>query len=265
VPLAPIEKSDSVIFFNFRADRAREISIALNRIEEVPFDTKELDLEFVTMTEYREDFPFRTLYPKLYLNNILGEVVSSAGLKQLRIAETEKYAHVTFFFNGGDEKKFPGEERILIQSPKVATYDLLPEMSAYEVTDRLIKEIEKDIYDIIVLNFANCDMVGHTGIFEAAVKAVETVDECVGMVFQTAQKKNYLMIITADHGNAEKMMDGDVPFTAHTTNRVPFLVTDDKLKISDGKLSDIAPTILSLMGVGIPSEMTGKILSGDER
>lgn len=265
VPLAPIEKGDSVIFFNFRADRAREISIALNRIEEVPFDTKELDLEFVTMTEYREDFPFRTLYPKLYLNNILGEVVSSAGLKQLRIAETEKYAHVTFFFNGGDEKKFPGEERILIQSPKVATYDLLPEMSAYEVTDRLIKEIEKDIYDIIVLNFANCDMVGHTGIFEAAVKAVETVDECVGMVFQTAQKKNYLMIITADHGNAEKMMDGDVPFTAHTTNRVPFLVTDDKLKISDGKLSDIAPTILSLMGVGIPSEMTGKILSGDER
>ncbi|MBN2857310.1 MAG: 2,3-bisphosphoglycerate-independent phosphoglycerate mutase [Candidatus Delongbacteria bacterium] len=265
VPVAPIEKGDSVIFFNFRADRAREITIALNRIEEVPFETKDLDLDFATMTEYREDFPFRTLYPKLYLNNILGEVVSSAGLKQLRIAETEKYAHVTFFFNGGDEKKFPGEERILIQSPKVATYDLLPEMSAYEVTDTLVKEIEKDIYDLIVLNFANCDMVGHTGIFEAARKAVETVDECVGMVYKAAMMKNYLMILTADHGNAEKMMDGDIPFTAHTTNRVPFLVTDEKLMISEGKLSDIAPTILSLMGVGIPSEMTGKILSGDKR
>ncbi len=265
VPVAPIEKGDSVIFFNFRADRAREITIALNRIEEVPFETKDLDLDFATMTEYREDFPFRTLYPKLYLNNILGEAVSSAGLKQLRIAETEKYAHVTFFFNGGDETKFPGEERILIQSPKVATYDLLPEMSAYEVTDTLVKEIEKDIYDLIVLNFANCDMVGHTGIFEAARKAVETVDECVGKVYKAAMTKNYLMILTADHGNAEKMMDGDIPFTAHTTNRVPFLVTDEKLMISEGKLSDIAPTILSLMGVGIPSEMTGKILSGDKR
>lgn len=265
VPVAPIEKGDSVIFFNFRADRAREITIALNRIEEVPFETKDLDLDFATMTEYREDFPFRTLYPKLYLNNILGEAVSSAGLKQLRIAETEKYAHVTFFFNGGDEKKFPGEERILIQSPKVATYDLLPEMSAYEVTDTLVKEIEKDIYDLIVLNFANCDMVGHTGIFEAARKAVETVDECVGKVYKAAMMKNYLMILTADHGNAEKMKDGDIPFTAHTTNRVPFLVTDEKLMISEGKLSDIAPTILSLMGVGIPSEMTGITLTGDKR
>ena len=265
VPVAPIEKGDSVIFFNFRADRAREITIALNRIEEVPFETKDLDLDFATMTEYREDFPFRTLYPKLYLNNILGEAVSSAGLKQLRIAETEKYAHVTFFFNGGDETKFPGEERILNQSPKVATYDLLTEMSAYEVTDTLVKEIEKDIYDLIVLNFANCDMVGHTGIFEAARKAVETVDECVGKVYKAAMMKNYLMILTADHGNAEKMKDGDIPFTAHTTNRVPFLVTDEKLMISEGKLSDIAPTILSLMGVGIPSEMTGITLTGDKR
>ena len=264
-PVAAIEKGDTVIFFNFRADRAREISIALNRIEELPFETKELELDYITMTEYREDFPFETLYPKLYLNNVLGQVVSSFGMKQLRIAETEKYAHVTFFFNGGDENKFPGEDRLLIQSPKVATYDLLPEMSAFEVTDALINEISRDYYDLIIVNFANCDMVGHTGIFEAAMKAVETVDECVGRVYRAAKEMNYVMLITADHGNAEKMMDGNIPFTAHTTNRVPLLITDEKLKISDGKLSDIAPTILYLMGIDIPSDMTGKILSGDDR
>lgn len=262
-PVGAIEKGDSVIFFNFRADRAREISIALNNLEDLPFNTEELELDFVTMTQYRNDFPFKPLFSKQYMNNILGQVISSAGLKQLRIAETEKYAHVTFFFNGGKEEEYPGEDRILIPSPKAATYDLVPEMSAFKVTEKLIREIIRNYYDLIVVNFANCDMVGHTGIFEAAKKAVETVDECVGKVYSAAKDMGYLMLITADHGNAEKMMDGEIPFTAHTTNRVPFLITDEKMKISEGKLSDISPTILSLMGLGIPSDMTGKILSGE--
>jgi len=256
-PVSKITEGDSVLFFNFRADRAREISIALNNLETIPFLTKDLNLEYVTMTEYREDFPFRTLFPKLHLNNILGEVISKSKLRQLRIAETEKYAHVTFFFNGGDEKKFEGEDRILVPSPKVATYDLQPEMS---VTDRAIEEIEKKIHDLIILNFANCDMVGHTGIFSAASKAVETVDACMGKIRESAQKNDYILIVTADHGNAEYMMDGEVPFTAHTKNRVPFLISDRDLKLKEGKLGDIAPTILKIMGLKIPAEMTGEIL-----
>jgi 2,3-bisphosphoglycerate-independent phosphoglycerate mutase len=216
------------------------------------------------MTEYREDFPFKVLFPKLYLDNILGEVLSGKGLTQLRIAETEKYAHVTFFFNGGDEKKYMGEDRILVQSPKVATYDLQPEMSAYEVTEKLVGEMKKRYYDLIVLNLANCDMVGHTGIFEAAKKAVEAVDRCVGDIYRTAIENDYAMMVTADHGNAEYMLDGDIPFTAHTKNKVPFLITDTSLKLKNGKLSDIAPTILHLMGVEIPSEMTGDILAGEK-
>ncbi|HQO10011.1 MAG TPA: 2,3-bisphosphoglycerate-independent phosphoglycerate mutase [Clostridiales bacterium] len=259
-PLAKISNGDSVIFFNYRADRAREISIALNCLEPLPFETKKLDLNYVTMTEYREDFPFKVLYPKVYMNNILGEVVSDAGLKQLRIAETEKYAHVTFFFNGGDEKEFPGEERILIPSPKVATYDMQPEMSANEVCESVLKEMDKDLYSLIILNFANCDMVGHTGIFEAAKKAVETVDRCMGKIFSSAIRNEYILIITADHGNAEYMMDGSVPFTAHTKNKVPFLITKHDIELQDGKLGDIAPTILKLMDLEIPTEMTGKVL-----
>jgi 2,3-bisphosphoglycerate-independent phosphoglycerate mutase len=257
---AKISEGDSVLFFNFRADRAREISIALNKLESIPFETKNLNLNYVTMTEYREDFPFKTLFPKLHLDNILGKVVSMSGLRQLRIAETEKYAHVTFFFNGGDEKKFDGEERILVPSPKVATYDLQPEMSALSVTDQVIGEMGKNIHDLIILNFANCDMVGHTGIFEAARKAVETVDGCMGRIYKAAQENEYILIVTADHGNAEYMMDGEVPFTAHTKNRVPFLITDKKIKLKEGKLGDIAPTILKIMNLKVPEEMTGEAL-----
>jgi 2,3-bisphosphoglycerate-independent phosphoglycerate mutase len=259
-PVAKIEAGDSVIFFNFRSDRARELSIALNNLSELPFATEKLDLNYVTMTEYREDFPFKVLFGKQHLTNILGEVVSKNGLKQLRTAETEKYAHVTFFFNGGDEKKFDGEDRILIPSPKVATYDLMPEMSAVEVADSLVAAIQKNVYDLIVVNFANCDMVGHTGIFEAAKKAVETVDECVGRVYKAACDNDYTLIVTADHGNAEFMKDGEIPFTAHTKNKVPFLACKDGINVADGKLGDIAPTILKLMGLDIPAEMTGSLL-----
>lgn len=262
--VAVIEKGDSVIFFNFRSDRARELSIALNRLEELPFVTRDLALNFVTMTRYREDFPFEVLFEKPHLNNILGEVISNKGLKQIRIAETEKYAHVAFFFNGGDEKKFKGEERILVPSPKVATYDMQPEMSAPEVAAEVIGKIADNTYDLIVINFANCDMVGHTGVFEAAVKAVETVDECIGKIYKKASENGYTLIITADHGNAEFMLDGDVPFTAHTKNSVPFLITEKRLKLNNGKLGDIAPTILQIMGIEIPVEMTGSSLISSE-
>ena len=252
-----IEKGDSVIFFNFRADRAREISIALNSLDKLPFDTPELELNFLTMTEYSKDFTFKVISPKQHLQNILGEEISKYGLRQLRIAETEKYAHVTFFFNGGEEKSFPGEDRILIPSPKVATYDLKPEMSAFEVTEKVLLKVSENIYDLIVINFANCDMVGHTGVFEAAVKAVETIDKCVGMIYESAQKNRYTMILTADHGNAECMMDGDTPFTAHTKNRVPFLITLKNAELNNGKLADIAPTILACMHLNNPDKMTG--------
>lgn len=258
--LATIKKRDSVVFFNFRADRARELSIALNSLEKLPFETPELDLDFLTMTEYREDFDFSVISPKQHLENILGEEISKNGLKQLRIAETEKYAHVTFFFNGGNEMSFPGEDRILIPSPKVSTYDLKPEMSAFEVTGTTCKKMSEQIYDLLVLNLANCDMVGHTGIFDAAVKAVETVDECVGRLYEESLKSGYTMIITADHGNAESMMENNVPFTAHTKNRVPFMILKEGYDISDGNLASIAPTVLKIMGLKLPPEMTGRAL-----
>ena len=258
--VAAIKPGDSVIFFNFRSDRARELSLALNDLEGPDFLTEDMNLNFVTMTQYREDLPFEVLSPKEHYKNILGEVISKADLDQLRIAETEKFAHVTFFFNGGEDAIFDHEERILVPSPKVATYDLQPEMSAFQVTERLLDELKKDKYKFIALNFANCDMVGHTGIYNAAKRAVETIDICIEEIYKVATEMGYTMIITADHGNAEKMKDGDVPFTAHTKNKVPFLITDENLELKDGKLADIAPTILKLLGIEIPDEMTGNII-----
>jgi len=219
------------------------------------------------MTEYDIKFNkyVNVAFKPIRLTNILGEVLQNNGLKQLRIAETEKYAHVTFFFNGGVEKPFKNEDRILIHSPKVATYDLQPEMNAFLVTDRVIKEINSQNYDVIILNFANCDMVGHTGVFEAAVKAVEAVDRSVGRIVEVLEKNNYNYLITADHGNAEKMLDeNENVFTAHTTNDVPIIFgcnnkTDIKLR-DDGKLADIAPTILKILDIEKPEEMTGKSL-----
>ena len=258
--IANIKHGDSVLFFNFRSDRARELSLALNSMDGVGFETSDLKLNFTTMTQYREDLPFKVISPKEHYQNILGKVISDKGLNQLRIAETEKYAHVTFFFNGGEDTVFENEERILVLSPNVATYDHQPEMSAFLVTEKLKDELEKDKHSLIVLNFANCDMVGHTGIYQAAIKAVETIDICIGEIYHIAEKMGYTIIITADHGNAEKMKNGKIPFTAHTKNKVPFLITDENLKLKDGKLSDIAPTILKLLKIEIPNEMNGNIL-----
>ena len=200
-------------------------------------------------------------YPRQKLDNIFGEYISKLGLTQLRIAETEKYAHVTFFFNGGVEQVFEGEDRVLIPSPKVATYDLQPEMSAYEVTDEAVKRILSGHYDVIILNYANPDMVGHTGVFEAACKAVTTVDECVGRVVEATSQMGGISLITADHGNAERMVDTDgSPFTAHTTNEVPFYIVGANVKLRDGRLADIAPTMLDLMGLAKPAEMDGETL-----
>ncbi len=259
---AKIADNDIVIFFNFRSDRAREISIALNDENFEEFTTKKLNLKYLTMTKYREDFTFEVLFDKVSYKNILGEVVAAHNLHQLRIAETEKYAHVTFFFNGGIDTEFKNETRILISSPKVETYDLKPEMSANEVTDKVIEALAADKYSLIILNFANCDMVGHTGIYEAALKAVETVDKCVGRIYKTAKENGYQLLITADHGNSEQMRDlrTDVPFTAHTTNKVPFLITDENIDLENGSLCDIAPTILKLLDLKQPSEMTGRSL-----
>jgi 2,3-bisphosphoglycerate-independent phosphoglycerate mutase len=217
--------------------------------------------QYATMTRYRADFPFPVLFEHEELKNILGEVVSKAGKTQLRIAETEKYAHVTFFFNGGKETVFDGEERILVPSPKVQTYDLKPEMSAYEVTEQLLENIEK--FDLVILNFANPDMVGHTGVMEAAVKAIEAIDECVGKIMAKVEKEGRVLILTADHGNSEQMFDETTkaPHTAHTTNPVPFAVYNYKnIELHNGILADIAPTILKIMGLEIPAEMTGKEL-----
>ena len=259
-PVALIEEGDAVLFFNYRSDRARELSIVLNDTEFNDFPTKKLDLLYKTMTSYREDFEYEILFPKSKYENLLGKVVADNGLSQLRIAETEKFAHITFFFNGGFDKPFENEDRILVDSPKVETYDLQPEMSAYEVTEKLVKALKEDKYGLIILNLANCDMVGHTGIYEAAVKAVEAVDECVGNIYETAMANGYDMILTADHGNSEKMMENGRVFTAHTKNVVPLLVTKEDVKLKNGKLADIAPTILNLLKIEIPSEMTGDVL-----
>jgi 2,3-bisphosphoglycerate-independent phosphoglycerate mutase len=266
-PVATVEDGDSIIFFNFRADRARQISRSFFMPDFDKFKRKEFkDLKYVTFSDYDIEFNdfVQVAFRPEPLSNILGKVVAESGKKQLRLAETEKYAHVTFFFNGGVEKAFPNEERILVPSPHVATYDLQPEMSAYKVKDKLVAALNSPKYDLIVTNFANCDMVGHTGDFKATVKAVETVDTCVGEIVPAAKVNGYSIILIADHGNAEKMLDeNDNIFTAHTTNLVPVVIsTTDKqaLTINSGKLADIAPTILKLMQIEQPAEMTGKSL-----
>ncbi len=258
-----ISDNDSVIFFNFRPDRAREITRTLVDPDFDGFTRQIFPVTFVCNTEYDATMPnVEVAYPRVLVNNGLGEYLSHMGLTQLRIAETEKYAHVTFFFNGGSETVFPGEDRVLIPSPKVATYDLQPEMSAVEVCDKCVERIESGAYDVIILNFANCDMVGHTGVFEAAVKAVETVDTCVGRVVDATLKMGGIAMITADHGNAEQMLEPDgSPMTAHTTNLVPFILCGAGSELrKDGRLADIAPTILDVMGLACPPEMDGKTL-----
>jgi 2,3-bisphosphoglycerate-independent phosphoglycerate mutase len=261
-----IKKGDVGIFFNFRADRARELSHALTDPDFKEFDRPDnLTIDLISMTLHDEKLRSKVAFPPVKLTNTLGKVLSKEGKRQLRIAETEKYAHVTFFFNGGEEKPFEGEDRILIHSPKVATYDLKPEMSAFEVTERVTKEIESNKYDFILLNYANPDMVGHTGVLEAAIKAVEAVDKCVGEVIAAVKEVDGIALVTADHGNAEKMIDsqnGEV-FTAHTTDRVPFalVMSDFKGKLKEGgRLADVAPTILHLMNVKKPGEMKGENL-----
>ncbi len=262
---ARIEKGDAVIFMNFRPDRAREITRTLVDPDFTGFERKNgyFPVHFVCTTSYDASMPnVEVAFPKESLHNIFGEYISQNGLTQLRIAETEKYAHVTFFFNGGVEQTFPGEDRCLVPSPKVATYDLKPEMSAYEVCGQCVERIKSGKYDVIILNFANCDMVGHTGVFEAAVQAVEAVDTCVGRVVQAISDMGGIALITADHGNAEQMLqdDGVSPFTAHTTNLVPFCIVGADVKLKDGRLADIAPTMLDLMGLEKPAEMTGSSL-----
>ncbi len=262
---ATIGEGDSVIFMNFRPDRAREITRSLVDPDFNGFERKKgfFPLAYVCTTEYDASMPNVTVaFGKQKLDNIFGEYISRLGLTQLRIAETEKYAHVTFFFNGGQEAVFPGEDRVLIPSPKVPTYDMKPDMSAREVTDEAVKRIESGAYDVIILNFANCDMVGHTGVYEAARLAVETVDECVGRVVDATRAMGGVALITADHGNADRMLDEDgvTPYTAHTTNLVPLYIVGANVKLRDGKLSDIAPTMLDLMGLQKPAEMDGKTL-----
>lgn len=260
---ARIKSGDSVIFFNFRPDRAREITRTFVDPEFSGFERKggKLDVFYVCMTQYDASMPnVEVAYKPESLTNTLGEYLAAQGKTQLRIAETEKYAHVTFFFNGGREVMFEGEDRILVASPKVATYDLQPEMSAVEVCDKVTDAIRSGKYDVVILNFANCDMVGHTGVFDAAVKAVETVDTCVGRVQDAVTEMGGVMLLTADHGNADRMLDTDgTPFTAHTTNPVPFAVINKDCKLREGgKLCDVSPTILKLLGLPQPTEMTGE-------
>ncbi len=266
-PVGTVKDGDSVIFFNFRPDRARELTRAFCADDFDGFAReKRIDTKFVTFTEYDETIPNKEVaFHKVSLHNTLGEYLAANGKKQARIAETEKYAHVTFFFNGGVEEPNEGEDRILVKSPKVATYDLKPEMSAYEVCDKLVDAIKSDKYDVIIINFANPDMVGHTGIQEAAIRAVETVDECVKRTVDAIKEVDGVMFICADHGNAEQLIDYEThaPFTAHTTNPVPFILVnaDPAYKLREGGcLADIAPTLLELMGLKQPEEMTGKSL-----
>ena len=256
---------DAVIFFNFRPDRARELTRAFTQENFAGFARKKTNLFWVCMTQYDASFQnVQVAFAPETFSNTLGEWLSHCGKQQLRVAETEKYAHVTFFFNAGVEKAYEGETRVLISSPKVATYDLKPEMSAYDVTERAEELVRSGRYDVLILNFANCDMVGHTGNFPATIRAVKTVDECVGELTDFILSRGGRVLITADHGNAEKMLEGGKPFTAHTTNPVPFILADperkgQKLK-EGGKLCDVAPTMLQLMGLPIPPEMTGKSL-----
>ncbi|MBI5191585.1 MAG: 2,3-bisphosphoglycerate-independent phosphoglycerate mutase [Nitrospirae bacterium] len=259
-----IKDGDSVIFFNFRTDRTRELTqaVALDNFDGFPRENRPKLATFVCMTEYNRDFGLPVAFPPHSMDNILGEVISAKGLRQLRIAETEKYAHVTFFFNGGREEPFPGEDRCLVPSPKeVATYDLKPQMSAVEVTDEVVKRIQSGVYDVVIMNFANPDMVGHTGIMDAAVKACETVDACLARIVPAVEAAGGVCVVTSDHGNVEKMFDPGThsAHTAHTSNRVPFLVAREGLKLRpSGLLADVAPTILDLMGMDKPAEMTGE-------
>ncbi|MFT5761397.1 MAG: 2,3-bisphosphoglycerate-independent phosphoglycerate mutase [Polaribacter sp.] len=262
-PTATIQKDDVVIFFNYRTDRGRQLTNALTQKDFVEHGMRKLPLYFVTMTSYDNRFKnVHIIYHNSNLKNTLGEVLENAGKKQIRIAETEKYPHVTFFFSGGRETEFTGEKRLLCQSPKVATYDLKPEMSAYELRDAIIPELQKGDVDFVCLNFANGDMVGHTGVFQAAIKACETVDNCTKDVITTALENNYTTLLIADHGNCETMMNPDgSPHTSHTTNPVPIILIDKEIKsIKNGILGDISPTILKLMGIHQPKEMTQKPL-----
>lgn len=261
--IGKVKEGDVIVFFNFRNDRAKELTIVLTQKDMPEFGMKTIPLFYCTMTPYDATFKgLHVIYPKENAGHTIGEVLSSAGKKQLRIAETEKYAHVTFFFSGGREEVFKNEERILIPSPKVATYDLQPEMSAYEVKDAVIRAINTEQYDFICLNFANGDMVGHTGVYDAIMKAVATVDECAGAVVNAAVAKGYDILIIADHGNADKALNEDgTPNTAHSLNPVPsILVTENYKSIKEGRLADVAPTLLTIMGIDIPKEMTGKVL-----
>jgi len=266
-PVGPIQEGDSLLFFNFRSDRAREISHAFADEEVTEFECPvHPRVHFVCMTQYEETICAPIAFPQQNLKNTLGEILSQNGLKQLRIAETEKYAHVTFFFNGGIDEPDPGEERILIPSPKVATYNLQPEMSAPELTQALLEQLRKDTHDVIILNFANPDMVGHTGVFEATIKAVETIDRCLGEIVEELQKMKGTFLVTADHGNAEEKVDlkTDLPLTAHSTNWVPFILVNDRYKgqklREGGALCDVAPTLLEILDIPKPEEMTGQSL-----
>jgi 2,3-bisphosphoglycerate-independent phosphoglycerate mutase len=263
-PTARIKEGDAVLCFNFRTDRCREITKALTQMDFPTYDMHKLHLHYTTMTEYDATFEgIHVVFETDNLNNTLGEVLEAHNKTQIRIAETEKYPHVTFFFSGGREKPFEGEERILVSSPKVATYDLQPEMSAYEVTGAIVSELEKGKVDFVCLNYANTDMVGHTGVWEAAIKAAETVDQCVQKVVTTALSKDYTVFLTADHGNADYLINEDgSPNTAHTLNPVPLFIIDKEWRgtVAPGKLGDIAPTILTVMGLPIPKEMTGDVL-----
>jgi 2,3-bisphosphoglycerate-independent phosphoglycerate mutase len=259
-----IEDKDGVIFANFRPDRAIQIATALSNPSKSGLDYSNgpTDIKFVSTMSYSENVKGKIAFGLQTLDNMYGDVISDAGLNQLRIAETEKYAHVTFFFDGGVDKEIKNSKRVLVNSPKVATYDLQPEMSAYEVTEKVLDEIASDKQDTIILNYANCDMVGHTGVIPAAVKAVETVDECVGKVVDAILDKGGVALITADHGNAEKMLDENGnSFTAHTTNLVPLIITDKEISIREGGvLADLTPTMLEYLKVKQPSEMTGQSL-----
>jgi 2,3-bisphosphoglycerate-independent phosphoglycerate mutase len=262
-PIATIKEGDAVICFNFRTDRCREITTVLTQEDKSEFEMNTLDLHYTTMTMYDKNFKnVNVIFEKDNLNNTLGQVIAENGLKQIRIAETEKYPHVTFFFSGGREAEFEGEKRLMANSPKVATYDLQPEMSAHEVVAKIVPELEYARADFVCLNFANPDMVGHTGDYNAIIKAVETVDQCTKEVVEAGLKSDYAFIIIADHGNADFAINADgSPNTAHTTNLVPsFLLNSDYRHLNNGKLGDIAPTILTIMGVDIPQEMTGNSL-----
>ncbi|RLD61994.1 MAG: 2,3-bisphosphoglycerate-independent phosphoglycerate mutase [Bacteroidetes bacterium] len=262
-PVATIKEDDVVICFNYRTDRLREITTVLSQEDMADEGMKCMNLHYLTMTKYDERFKgVNIIYDKENIQNTIGAVISKLGKKQLRIAETEKFAHVTFFMSGGTDNEFEGESRVLVQSPKVATYDLQPEMSAFEVTEALVAEIKKQEHDLIILNFANGDMVGHTGIYEAILKAIKTVDECVEKVVETAKENGYDALIIADHGNADNAInENGSPNTAHSLNPVPsILVSNDYKHIEPGILADVAPTILKVMGIEIPKEMTGKVL-----